>query len=326
MVRATRFIEELCARTDAEHGPETRFHGLLAPSISHEGYSKPSYSYWDDYFALSAWRNCEYLAREIGDKAVAAHASAKGREFAANLTRSIRMTADKMKTGLIPGSADRDDIDPTATSIAFEPCRVEDALPPELIAATYDRAAARVKQISAPDFKSNYSPYDLRNLNAFVSLGRYDDAFRLLSVMLASRRPPGWRGWAEVVWADMRVPDYIGDMPHTWIGAEFSCAVRRMLLRENGPTLELFRAAPAGWWAGEGITLNELPTAFGAVNLRARRERRRATVDLSVAGPAPERILVRYPGAKHALADGRSCEIRGDVVTSTNWSRLEIEF
>ena len=30
------------------------FHGLLAPSISHEGYSKPSYSYWDDYFALSA--------------------------------------------------------------------------------------------------------------------------------------------------------------------------------------------------------------------------------------------------------------------------------
>jgi F5/8 type C domain len=326
VVRATRFIDELCARTDAEHGAETRFHGLLAPSISHEGYSKPSYSYWDDYFALSAWRNCEYLAHEIGDKTVVAHAKAKGREFAANLTRSIRMTAKKMKTGLIPGSADRDDIDPTATSIAFEPCRVEDALPPELIAATYDRAAARVKAIASPDFKSNYSPYDLRNLNAFVSLGRDDDAFRLLSVMLACRRPPGWRGWAEVVWSDMRVPEYIGDMPHTWIGAEFSCAVRRMLLRENGPTLELFRAVPAGWWAGEGITLNDLPTAFGAANLTAKRGRRRATIDLSVAGPAPERILVRYPGAKHAWADGSRCDIRGDVITSKNWSRLEIDF
>ena len=43
----------------SRYGPETRFHGLLAPSISHEGYSKPSYSYWDDYFALSAWRNCD---------------------------------------------------------------------------------------------------------------------------------------------------------------------------------------------------------------------------------------------------------------------------
>ena len=81
VVRATRFIEELCARTDALHGPETRFHGLLAPSISHEGYSKPSYSYWDDYFALSAWRNCEYLAREIGDREIAAHAKAQGRGF-----------------------------------------------------------------------------------------------------------------------------------------------------------------------------------------------------------------------------------------------------
>ena len=326
VVRATRFIEELCARTDAEHGPETRFHGLLAPSISHEGYSKPSYSYWDDYFALSAWRNCEFLAHEMGDEPLAAHASAKGREFAANLTRSIRMTAEKMKTGLIPGSADRDDIDPTATSVAFEPCRVEDALPPELVAATYDRAAARVREISSPDFKANYSPYDLRNLNAFVSLGRRDDAFRLLSVMLACRRPRGWRGWAEVVWADMRAPEYIGDMPHTWIGAEFSCAVRRMLLRENGATLELFRAVPDGWWAGEGITLNDLPTAFGVANLRGRRGRRRATVDLSLAGPAPERILVHYPGAKHARADGSLCDIRADVITTKNWSQLEIDF
>ena len=107
---------------------------------------------------MIAWRNCEFLAREIGDEGFAARANAKDREFAASLTRSIRMTAEKMKSGLIPGSADRDDVDPTATSIAFEPCRVEDALPPELVAATYARAAARVKEISSPDFKANYSP------------------------------------------------------------------------------------------------------------------------------------------------------------------------
>ncbi len=133
VVRATRFIEELCARTNALHGPNTRFHGLLAPSISHEGYSKPSYSYWDDYFALSAWRNCEYLAVEMGDEKVAAHAKAKGREFAANLARSLRMTAEELGRGVIPASADREDVDPSSTSIAFEPCRVEDVLPSELI-------------------------------------------------------------------------------------------------------------------------------------------------------------------------------------------------
>ena len=326
VVRATRFIGELCARTNALHGPETRFHGLLAPSISHEGYSKPSYSYWDNFFALSALRNCEYLAREIGNTAVAEEAKANGETFAANLARSIRLTAEADGKGLIPGSADREDVDPTSTSIAFEPCRVEDVLPPELLAKTYDLSADRVRQIGAPDFKANYTPYSLRDLNAFVSLGRFDDAFRLLSVMLAGRRPEGWRGWAEVVWGEPRVPEYIGDMPHTWIGAEFATAIRRMLLRENGGALELFRAVPDAWWQGDGIALRQLPTAFGFVNLKAARDDSRATIELSLTGPAPERITFRYPGAKRAFADGKPCAIQADVVTAPNLNRLVIEF
>ena len=40
VVRASRFIDELCVKTNASHGPE-----IVAPSISHEGYSKPSFSY-----------------------------------------------------------------------------------------------------------------------------------------------------------------------------------------------------------------------------------------------------------------------------------------
>ena len=326
VVRATRFIEALCARTEALHGAETRFHGLVAPSISHEGYSKPSFSYWDDYFALSAWRNCEYLALEIGDNEIAARAKAQGEVFAAALTRSIRMSAAEMEADLIPGSADREDVDPTSTSIAFEPCRVDDALPAELIAPTYDRAAQRVATISAPGFTGNYSPYELRNINAFVSLGRLDDAYRLLAKMLDSRRPRGWRVWAEVVWGDMRAPDYIGDMPHTWIAAEFATAVRRMLLREDGRTLELFRGAPDAWWDNDGITLRDLPTAFGAVNLRARRGRTQATVELALSGPAPERIVLRYPGAKRARADGKPCDIDGDLIVAAKLSRLVIDF
>ena len=236
------------------------------------------------------------------------------------------MTAAEMGTNLIPGSADREDVDPTSTSIAFEPCRVEDALPAELIAPTYDRAAQRLAAISAPGFTGNYSPYELRNINAFVSLGRYEDAFRLLAKMLDSRRPRGWRVWAEVVWGEARAPDYIGDMPHTWIAAEFFTAIRRMLLRENGRTLELFRGAPDAWWDNGGVTLRDLPTAFGAVSLRARRGRSHATVDLALTGPAPERITLRYPGAKRARADGKPCDIQGDVILAPNLSRLVVDF
>jgi hypothetical protein len=183
--------------------------------------------------AVSAWRNCEYLAGEIGAMDVAADAKVKGRAFAVNLARSLRMTSECLGTGFIHGSADREDVDPASTSIAFEPCRVEDVLPAEFIRATYDLSASRIHLVCARDFSGNYTPYAIRNLNAFVSLGRFEDAFRLLSAGLPGRRPCGWRHWAEVVWAAPRCPEYIGDMPHTWIGAEFFTAIRRMLLRES---------------------------------------------------------------------------------------------
>ena len=120
------------------------------------------------------------------------------------------------------------------------------------------------------------------------------------------------------------MPDYIGDMPHTWIGAEFATAGRRMLVREHGDVLELFRAVP-GWWEGDGISLRQFPTAFGEANLRARRDRSRATVELSLAGPVPERVTFRYPGAKQAQTDGRPCAIVGEVISAPNFSRLEID-
>jgi hypothetical protein len=326
VVRATKFIETLSEQTNARHGEDKRFHGLLPPSISHEGYSTPTYSYWDNFFALSAWRDCRYLASEAGDLETAAYAKSKGEEFAANLTQSILIASELMGNGIVAASADRLDIDSTSTSIAFEPCRVEDVLPSAFLQATYDDCAKYIERIGAPDYKGSYTPYIVRNINAFVALGRFEDAFRLLDLMLSHRRPQGWRHWAEVVWNPPRAPEYLGDMPHTWIGAEFVTAIRRMLVRENGGTLELLRAAPDSWWNGDGIELRGLPTAFGAINLRARRAKSAVTVDLSFTGQPPERVTVRYPGAKRAEADGKPCRIDRDVISSANFSRLVIAY
>jgi hypothetical protein len=115
-------------------------------------------------------------------------------------------------------------------------------------------------------------------------------------------------------------------MPHTWVGAEFATAIRRMLLRENGATLELFRAVPDSWWEGDGITLRDLPTTYGIVNLRAQRGRSCATVDMTLTGPAPERITIRYPGVKQAQADGKRCEIKNNVISVSALNRLVIDF
>lgn len=326
-LRATDFLDELVARTNALHGPDSRFNGLLAPSISHEGYNKPTYSYWDDFFALSAWRNGEFLAREVGDIATAERLRSRGDAFAADLARSLRLTAEHVGNGLLPASADRNDVDPTSSSIAFEPCRVAEVLPTELLQPTWDDYLKHLDIIRAPAFDGGFTPYEIRNLNALIALGRQEDAYRLLGDALTWQRPPGWRHWAEVVWGNPRVPEYIGDMPHTWIGAEFATAVRRMLLREDRDTLELFRAVPDAWWAGEGISLRDLPTAFGRVDLRGTRDAQRAIIELTISeGPPPQRVTLRYPGAKQALADGEPCLIEDDVIIAPVWRRLEIGF
>jgi hypothetical protein len=129
-----------------------------------------------------------------------------------------------------------------------------------------------------------------------------------------------------VVWSDVRVADYIGDMPHTWIGAEFANAIRLMLIRENGTELQLFRATPDSWWLDKSIRLRDLPTAFGLAKVVAKRRWSRATIELGLTGPSPERVTVRYPGAQRALADGAPCTIDGDIVSSPVFTRMTIEF
>jgi hypothetical protein len=50
------------------------------------------------------------------------------------------------------------------------------------------------------------------------------------------------------------------------------------------------------------------------------------TLDLALTGQPPEKVTVRYPGAKRAEADGKPCRIDGDVISSANFSRLVIEY
>ena len=170
-----------------------------------------------------------------------------------------------MGRNVIPGSADRDDVDPHATAIAFEPCRVEDALPPRARPGDLrHRGRFRQKDQRAGFQRQLHALHHSRSERLRDARPNTTDAFALLSTVLGGRRPAGWRGWAEVVWSDARVPDYIGDMPHTWIGAEFATAIRRMLIRENGVELQLFRAVPELWWRGRGIHASRFTDRFRA--------------------------------------------------------------
>ena len=53
-LRDAIFLDALCQRTTPCPASTLVSSRVAAPLISHEGYNKPSYSYWDNYFALSA--------------------------------------------------------------------------------------------------------------------------------------------------------------------------------------------------------------------------------------------------------------------------------
>ncbi|HEX5633906.1 MAG TPA: hypothetical protein VFX50_11795, partial [Gemmatimonadales bacterium] len=118
-----------------------------------------------------------------------------------------------------------------------------------------------------------YTPYELRNVGAFVRLGWRDRAHEALAWFLGHRRPEGWRQWAEVVDRRERHARFLGDMPHTWVGTDFVRSVQEMLAyeRESDSTLVLAAGVPLEWLEGPGVHVRNLVTRWGVVSYQLHR-------------------------------------------------------
>jgi len=282
---AMHFMQELRERTMVpgylSHLPAPeRFHGIIAPSISHEGYSSPTHSYWDDYWALKGWHDGAWLAEQWGDEALATYAREQYAALRESMRQSIVTTMAWKGTDTIPAAADLGDGDPTSVSIALDPAGQMDILPHDALVRTFDRYLADVRKREAPDALYAYTPYELRNVLTYVYLNRPNDAAELLADVVRDRRPPEWNMWAEVVHSRLRHPGYLGDMPHTWIGSEYARTLFGMLMREADDGLYLLPGAPPSWVTGEGLSVTRLPVAYGSLSMTARRDGKRFTVTL----------------------------------------------
>ena len=91
----------------------------------------------------------------------------------------------------------------------------------------------------------------MRNVLTYVHLNQPQEADELLHSLLRHRRPLDWQVLAEVVHSRLRHPGYLGDMPHTWIGAEYVRAIFGMLMHEGDERLSLLPGAPPSWVAAK---------------------------------------------------------------------------
>lgn len=303
VTQALRFLQTLRERTLVEGyqkdkpAPE-RFRGIIAPSISHEGYPTPTHSYWDDYWALKGWHDGAWLLQQWGDREGAKWAQAQYAALRESVAASIRTTMQWKGADFIPASADMGDGDPTSVSIGLDPAGQQDVMPADALRGTFARYLDDVRKRDAPDALYAYTPYELRNVLTYVHLDQPQAANEMLMRFLGHRRPLPWQVLAEVVYSDLRHAIYLGDMPHTWIGSEYARALFGMLMHEGDNELELLPGAPPAWLAGDGLRIDGLPTAYGALTMAARERNGELHVELGRGLVAGTALRLHWPNRR----------------------------
>ena len=289
------------------------YFGLLPPSISHEGYSaKPMHSYWDNLFALRGYRDGAWLAQQLGHVDDARWMKASGEEFAHDFGSAAKAAMRAHDIRYVPGCSDLGDFDATSTTIALTPVQAAGVLPVDALKLTFERYWTFFQDRRSGEVPYDaYTPYELRNVGAFVRLGWRERAHELLDWFMADRRPQGWRQWAEVVDRLPRRPRFLGDMPHTWVGTDFVRSVQEMLAYENedDSTLVIAAGIPEGWLDGDGVEVRGLQTRWGVLGYKLTRRdgRTRLELDSSQLRVPPGGLVFAPPlPAAPTSAKGRS--------------------
>jgi hypothetical protein len=296
--------------------------GLMPISVSHEGYlAQPVHSFWDDFWTLRGLQDAAELARRVGLESRAQRWQELALRLSASLFASIETTRAQRGLDFIPGSIEWADFDPTATANAIYLLDVPAGLNRGALTHTFEKYLAdwRSKRSGAVSW-SNYTPYEIRNIGALVRLGMRSAALELLRFFLSDRRPVPWNQWPEIAWHDQHTPAHLGDLPHTWIAAEYVLAVRSLFAYEREADRALMVAAglASEWLEGGGVQVNAMPTLYGPLSYTLRRSDP-ATLRFEMPRGFPGKIVLKPPLAgtlRSVIVDGSAfTDFDADSVT-----------
>ena len=280
------YMEHLRAdeRSEANRARNPGFYGLMPASISHEGYSaKPVHSYWDDFWALRGYKDATAVAQALGlDLEAGAMADSRD-QFQQDLQDSLRQTMAAHKIDFLPGSVELGDFDATSTTIALAPGGEQGRLPQVALDNTFERYWQHfVQRRDGGRQWKDYTPYEWRNVAAFVRLGWRERAWQASQFFFKDRTPQAWNQWAEVVSSTPRTPFFVGDLPHAWVASDFVRAALDMFAyeREQDGAIVLAAGVPSAWLAGKGIAIDGLRTAHGRLHYTLARSERSLVLQL----------------------------------------------
>ncbi|WP_101925494.1 MULTISPECIES: discoidin domain-containing protein [Luteimonas] len=295
---AFEYMEVLRAseRTEENRAVNAAFYGMMPASISHEGYSaKPMHSYWDNFWALRGYKDAVEVAEALGKTGDVARMTAARDEFRVDLDASLRAAADQHDIDYLPGAAELGDFDATSTTIALAPGGEQGRLPEPLLTNTFERYWTKFSdRRDGREPWKDYTPYEWRNVAAFVRLGWRERANEVREWFFDHRAPLAWNQWGEVVTPTPRTPFFLGDLPHAWVGSDFVRSALDMFayVREVDDSLVLAAGVPAAWFDGTGVRLNGMRTPQGTVGYHLRRDGDALLLDIDADSGLPDGGLV----------------------------------
>jgi hypothetical protein len=321
------YMEELrmSERTEENRARNPAFYGMMPASISHEGYSaKPMHSYWDNFWALRGYKDAVDVATALGLEDDAQRMTLARDQFREDLQASLLEAMRQHGIDYLPGAAELGDFDATSTTIALAPGGEQGRLPQPQLENTFQRYWRQfVERRDGKREWKDYTPYEWRNVGAFVRLGWRDRAWQATEFFFKDRAPPAWNQWAEVVSSTPREPFFVGDLPHAWVASDFVRSALDMFAysRELDDALVLAAGVPSAWLAGEGVAIDGLQTPHGSLKYSLVRSERRlrltlpAGIELPTGGAVLPWPYVGAPGeaainGEEAQWEGRELRIR----------------
>jgi len=316
----------LSERTEANRAKNPAFYGLMPVSISHEGYSaKPMHSYWDNFWALRGYKDAVQIAQALGKDEDARRMAASRDQFHADLQASLFAAVAQHDIDYLPGAAELGDFDPTSTTMALalgaEPVgRPSDRLRyTALLQGTFERywREFRQRETGQREWK-DYTPYEWRNVSAFVRLGWRERAWDAVQFFFDDRAPQAWNQWAEVVSRTPRKPFFVGDLPHAWVASDFVRSALDMFAytRESDDSIVLAAGLPVDWFEGKGVAIQGVRTPQGALGYSLRREGNLLQLDIDAGTKVPTGGLVfTWPYAGEpgkAMVNGKPARWQGE--------------
>ncbi len=271
------------------------------------------HSYWDDFFALRGFKDAAFLAGELGRRGRRGARWPRSRdEFAADLAASVAAAHAACTASTTcpaaPISATSTPPRPPSPSRRPAPAAI---LPRGALERTFERywEFFTARRDGAP--WEAFTPYEMRNIGAFVRLGWRERAQELLDFFLAHQQPAGWRQWAEVGLARRpRARASSATCPHTWVGSDYVRSVLDMFAyeREADSTLVVGAGVPIEWLVSDPrISVLNLSTHYGPLSFTMRR----AGDGVEVAIEAGTRIPPGGIAVSTPLAAIRSATVNG---------------